>query len=166
MGSILTILDCLAISYRYGLCGIVVPRTGFEPVTSSVTGWCSNHLNYRSIYGGKRLYVSAACTVQPLPVPNPYWCYLYTIRYNDLTALCGSGHGHMVGQFFRVLPPAHHGINGTEKVQLLPPGVAGPMEARPACTSLLQGSGCRSGTRTHGMRINSPPLYRLSYPAI
>ena len=98
---------------------------------------------------------------------NPKSVRLHTIRFNDIpTRSGGSGHGQMGGQFFRVLPPAHHGINGTEKVQLLPPGVAGPMEARPACTSLLQGSGCRSGTRTHGMRINSPPLYRLSYPAI
>ena len=66
MGSVLTILDCLAISYRYDLCGIVAPRTGFEPVTSSVTGWCSNHLNYRSIYGGND------CTYQPLVRSNPY----------------------------------------------------------------------------------------------
>jgi hypothetical protein len=56
-------------------------------------------------------------------------------------SLCRFGHGHTGGQFFRVLHPAHHGINGTEKVQLLPPGVAGPTEALPACTSPLQGSG-------------------------
>jgi hypothetical protein len=25
-------------------------RTGLEPATSSVTGWCSNQLNYRALY--------------------------------------------------------------------------------------------------------------------
>lgn len=116
----------------------MAPRTGFEPVTSSVTGWCSNRLNYRSICG-KRLYVSAAHMVKSQSISIPYqkrmFCLIHRLSH------CRFGHGHMAGQFFRVLPPAHHGINGTEKVQLLPPGVAGPMEALPACTSPLQGSG-------------------------
>lgn len=49
----------------------MAPRTGIEPATSSVTGWCSNHLNYRSKCG-KQLYVSAAHTVQSHSVSNPY----------------------------------------------------------------------------------------------
>ena len=77
------------------------------------------------------------------PIPFPYQPHIKSSRFHSMHRLshCRFGHGHMVGQFFRVLPPAHHGINGTEKVQLLPPGVAGPMEALPACTSPLQGSG-------------------------
>ena len=30
---------------------IVATRTGLEPATSSVTGWCSNQLNYRAMVG-------------------------------------------------------------------------------------------------------------------
>ena len=44
---------------------VVAPRTGFEPVTSSVTGWCSNQLNYRSVFDGD------SCAYQPPVRSNP-----------------------------------------------------------------------------------------------
>lgn len=107
-----------------------------------------------------------AICANPIPVrTKPYW-------------RCGLRHS--IHRFFRYAETVMakwvasssctascpSGIIGTEKEQLLPPGVAGPGEARPACTSPLQGSGCQNGTRTHGPRINSPLLYRLSYLAI
>ena len=35
--------------YRLSYQGRMATRMGFEPTTSSVTGWHSNHLNYRAI---------------------------------------------------------------------------------------------------------------------
>ncbi len=39
-------------------------RRGLEPLTSSVTGWHSNQLNYRAVYGGS----NRARTCDPLLV--------------------------------------------------------------------------------------------------
>ena len=66
-------------------------RRGLEPLTSSVTGWHSNQLNYRAADGGN----NRARTCDPLLVrqmlsqlsyaPTPQQC---DIQYSELTDAC------------------------------------------------------------------------------